>query len=224
MAEIEVGGFVETMHGVNGILIGIRDSTEFGKWALIATADHRVFQCPIEDLCTVDDSFETDNFETEKKVLMQKNKKLQAMFNVMRFEISEIDIENLAEFILRKSISEDLADFNLKEFDIEKSISEKASNCDPYWDDMCKVLLKALLLYMFHEFKSEKQNFSMLFQLLSNMKEVEIFFEGLENKNPEHIALKYYKVYRNTPLSTRGSVQATLITRLKSLNIESLTD
>ena len=50
MADIEAGGFVETIHNVNGILIGIRDSTKFGKWALIATADNRVFQCQIEDL------------------------------------------------------------------------------------------------------------------------------------------------------------------------------
>ena len=50
MAEIKVGGFVETIHNINGILIGIRDSTKFGKWALIVTADNRVFQCPIEDL------------------------------------------------------------------------------------------------------------------------------------------------------------------------------
>lgn len=136
---------------------------------------------------------------------MQENEKLQAMFNVMRFEINDMDIENLAEFILRKSIS------------------EKASNCDPYWDDMCKVLLKALLLYMFHEFTPEKQNFSILLQVLSNMEVVKNFFEGLD-KNHEHIALKYYKVYRNTPLSTRRSVQATLVERLKSLDIESLTD
>lgn len=139
-------------------------------------------------------------FETERKFLMQKNRKLQAMLNVMRFEISDKDIEDLAEFILGKSIS------------------EKVSNCDPYWDDMCKLLLKVLLLYMFHELKPEKQNFSMLLQLLSNMEVVEIFFEGFD-KNHEHIALKYYEIYRNTPLSTRRSVQATLVERLKGLDM-----
>lgn len=48
--RIIIGGFVETIHGVNGILTGIRDNAKFGKWALIVTANDRVFQCPIEDL------------------------------------------------------------------------------------------------------------------------------------------------------------------------------
>lgn len=48
--EFEIGSFVETIHDVNGILIGIRESAKFGELALIATADDRVFQCPIEDL------------------------------------------------------------------------------------------------------------------------------------------------------------------------------
>lgn len=111
---------------------------------------------------------------------------------------------------------------NLAEFILEKSITQNSPDNDPYWDNQCKVLLKALLLYIFHEVKSEQQNYSILFQMIDDMEGVEILFEELEKKNPDHISLKYYTEYRNASPNTRSSVQATLFTRLNSLDIESL--
>ena len=47
-------------------------------------------------------------------------------------------------------------------------------------------------------------------------------FQRLEMKNPEHIALKYYKSYHSGSGKTLKSIQITLISRLEKFNLDSL--
>ena len=47
-------------------------------------------------------------------------------------------------------------------------------------------------------------------------------FAMLEAKNPNHIALKYYKSYRSGSAKTLKSIQITLAARLEKFNLESL--
>ena len=51
---------------------------------------------------------------------------------------------------------------------------------------------------------------------------LDILFEKLEVKNPEHIALKYYRDYRSGSAKTLKSIQITLASRLEKFNLESL--
>lgn len=46
----QIGDFVETVHGVNGILIGIRKCGYCEDVAFIATSDMKTFGCPINDI------------------------------------------------------------------------------------------------------------------------------------------------------------------------------
>lgn len=46
---VNIGDFVETKHNVSGILSSVKD-TPHGRIAFIATADGRIFYCPISDL------------------------------------------------------------------------------------------------------------------------------------------------------------------------------
>lgn len=48
MREVSIGDFVETIHGVNGILTAVKN-TYYGLTAYIATADGRIYYCPISD-------------------------------------------------------------------------------------------------------------------------------------------------------------------------------
>ena len=51
MAEtLQVGDFVETKHGVKGILTAIKKGTCYGDVAYIACSDMRVFHCPVSDI------------------------------------------------------------------------------------------------------------------------------------------------------------------------------
>lgn len=53
MAELKPhpqnGYFVETIYGINGILLAVRPGP-YGAMAFIATADERIAHCPLDDL------------------------------------------------------------------------------------------------------------------------------------------------------------------------------
>ena len=49
MRSVIIGDFVETIHNVSGILQSVKN-TYYGDMAFIATADGRVFHCPVMDL------------------------------------------------------------------------------------------------------------------------------------------------------------------------------
>jgi type IV secretion system protein VirD4 len=51
---------------------------------------------------------------------------------------------------------------------------------------------------------------------------LDILFERLAMRNPEHIALKYYRSYHSGSGKTLKSIQITLISRLEKFNLESL--
>ena len=103
---------------------------------------------------------------------------------------------------------------------------------DPFWDQMAEVLLKALVFYLFHEAPPEEQNFPMVMEMLragdvreddpSYESPLDILFQRLEMDNPDHIAVKYYKDYRNGAAKTIKSIQITLAARLEKFNLTSL--
>lgn len=114
-----------------------------------------------------------------------------------------------------------------------KSTTPKGTHSnDPFWDQMAEVLLKALVFYLFHEAPPEEQNFPMVMEMLragdvreddpSYESPLDILFQRLEMDNPDHIAVKYYKDYRNGAAKTIKSIQITLAARLEKFNLTSL--
>ena len=114
-----------------------------------------------------------------------------------------------------------------------KSTTPKGSQSnDPFWDTAASMLLLALIFYLKYEAPPEEQNFPMVMELLragdideENEAEgsaLDDLFAMLEAKNPNHIALKYYKSYRSGSAKTLRSIQITLAARLEKFNLESL--
>ena len=114
-----------------------------------------------------------------------------------------------------------------------KSTTPKGSQSnDPFWDTAASMLLLALIFYLKYEAPPEEQNFPMVMELLragdideENEAEgsaLDDLFAMLEAKNPNHIALKYYKSYRSGSAKTLKSIQITLAARLEKFNLESL--
>ena len=103
---------------------------------------------------------------------------------------------------------------------------------DPFWDISAQMLLMALILYVKYEALPEEQNFSMIMDMLriGNINEqneqdantLDMIFDQLEQKNYNHIALKYYKNYKSGAAKTLKSIQITLMARLEKFNLESL--
>ena len=117
---------------------------------------------------------------------------------------------------------------------IFKNTTPKGSQSqDPFWDQAATMLLLALVFYLHYEAPEDEQNFPMVMEMIREGEVHEdddkyrspldiLFLERLERKNPEHIALKYYKSYHSGSAKTLKSIQITLISRLEKFNLDSL--
>ena len=114
-----------------------------------------------------------------------------------------------------------------------KSTTPKGSTTnDPFWDTAASMLLLALIFYLKYEAPPEEQNFTMVMELLraGDVKEddddyvspLDMLFNRLETRDPDHIALKYYRSYHSGSAKTLKSIQVTLASRLEKFNLESM--
>lgn len=113
-----------------------------------------------------------------------------------------------------------------------KSTTPKNSqSSDPFWDQSAQMLLSALIFYLLYEAPEEEQNFAMVMDMIragevdeeENMPSaLDNLFDELEQKDPSHIALKYYHSYHSGAAKTLKSIQITLAARLEKFNLESL--
>ena len=114
-----------------------------------------------------------------------------------------------------------------------KSTTPKGSQSnDPFWDTSASMLLSALVYYLHYEAPEDEQNFPMVMEMIraGEVREdndeyqspLDELFERLEMKNPEHIALKYYRAYHSGSGKTLKSIQITLVSRLEKFNLTSL--
>lgn len=108
---------------------------------------------------------------------------------------------------------------------------ESQSN-DPFWDTAASMLLLALIFYLKYEAPPDEQNFPMVMELLragevredndEYQSSLDELFERLEMREPEHIAVKYYKDYHSGSAKTLKSIQITLAARLEKFNLGGL--
>ena len=116
---------------------------------------------------------------------------------------------------------------------IFKNTTPKGSQSqDPFWDQAAMMLLLALVFYLHYEAPPEEQNFPMVMEMIraGEVREdnedfrspLDILFDNLEKRAPDHIALKYYRNYRSGSGKTLKSIQITLVSRLEKFNLDSL--
>ena len=151
------------------------------------------------------------------------------------YEIKVLDLINMEKshcynpFVYLKSDN----DVQKLSTNLFKSTTPKGSTTnDPFWDTAASMLLLALIFYLKYEAPPEEQNFTMVMELLraGDVKEddddyvspLDMLFNRLETKNPEHIALKYYRSYHSGSAKTLKSIQVTLASRLEKFNLESM--
>lgn len=107
-----------------------------------------------------------------------------------------------------------------------------AQSSDPFWDTAASMLLLSLVFFLKYEAPTEEQNFPMVMELLRNgdipedvdgyLSPFDELMDRLEAREPDHIALKYYRNYRSGAAKTVKSIQITLAARLEKFNLESL--
>lgn len=112
---------------------------------------------------------------------------------------------------------------------IQNTTPKNATQNDPFWEKSEIALDTALMLYLLHEAPPEEQTFEMLMFLIENVatmeddeeyqSPVDVLFEALEDENPNHIALKQYKVFKQASGKTAKSILISAAVRLAAFNL-----
>ncbi len=112
---------------------------------------------------------------------------------------------------------------------IQNTTPKNAQQSDPFWEKSEIALDTALMLYLLHEAPPEEQNFETMMFLIENasaMEEdetfqspVDILFEALEEKYPEHIAVKQWKIFKQASGKTAKSILISAAVRLAAFNL-----
>lgn len=112
---------------------------------------------------------------------------------------------------------------------IQNTTPKNAQQSDPFWEKSEIALDTALMLYLLHEAPPEEQNFETMMFMIENasaMEEdetfqspVDVLFEALEEKYPEHIAVKQWKIFKQASGKTAKSILISAAVRLAAFNL-----
>ena len=175
---------------------------------------------------------------TSLVVLDPKGENLRAVGGLLRkkgYEVRVLDLINMEKshcynpFVYLR----DDNDVQRLATNLFKSTTPKgAQSNDPFWDSAAQMLLLALIFYLKYEAPEDEQNFAMVMEMLragdideddgSNYSPLDRLFYTLGDKNPNHIAYKYYKDYHSGSAKTLKSIQITLAARLEKFNLDTL--
>ena len=112
---------------------------------------------------------------------------------------------------------------------IKNTTPRNASSNDPFWEKAEIALDSALMLYLVSEAPPEEQNFEMLIYMM-NFAEVreeddqyrsplDMLFRALEEEQPNHVAVKQYKAFKQAAGKTAKSILVSAAVRLATFNI-----
>ena len=103
---------------------------------------------------------------------------------------------------------------------------------DEFWEKAEKLLYSALIGYIHYEAPEEEQNFSTLLEMINAMEvrvddeefknPVDLMFEELEERDPEHFAVRQYSKYKLAAGKTAKSILVSCGARLAPFDIKEL--
>src|SRR5690625_2715835 len=150
------------------------------------------------------------------KILNTINFKKSMKYNPFAYLRSEKDILKLVQTIIANT----------------KGDGEKAG--EDFWVKAEKLYYTALIGYIYYEAPEEEQNFTTLLAMIdaSEVREedenfknaVDYMFEALEEKNPDHFAVKQYRKYKLAAGKTAKSILISCGARLAPFDIKELRD
>lgn len=103
---------------------------------------------------------------------------------------------------------------------------------DPFWNKAETLLYTALIGYIHYEAPEEEQNFSTLVEFINSMEvreddeefknSVDLMFDELEEKSPDHFAVRQYKKFKLSAGKTAKSILVSCGARLAPFDIAEL--
>ena len=115
---------------------------------------------------------------------------------------------------------------------IQNTTPSHSKSSDPFWEKSETALLQALVLYLLHEAPPEEQNFSMVMEMIAAAEvhedddtyqsPLDILFERLEMREPDSIACKQYRIFKQAAGKTAKSILISCGARLAPFDIPQL--
>lgn len=114
-----------------------------------------------------------------------------------------------------------------------RNTTPKGSNTnDPFWERSETALLEALILYLLYEAPKNEQNFPMVMEIIAaaEVREddetyqspLDELFERLAMREPEHLAVKQYNIFKLAAGKTAKSILISLGVRLEKFNLSTI--
>lgn len=124
--------------------------------------------------------------------------------------------------------------FKLIDNFIKNTTPKNAAQNDPFWEKSEIALDSALMLYLLHEAPPEEQNMEMMLTMIeyggakeddSDYKSpLDLLFEALEEEQPDHIAVRQYKIFKQAAGKTAKSILVSAAVRLASFTLPEIRD
>ena len=148
-------------------------------------------------------------------------------YDVRVFDLIETERSNLYNPF--RYIRDDKDAIKLVNALIKNTTPKGASQNDPFWEKSEIALDTALILYLMHEAPPEEQNFETLMYMIENgaareedddfQSPLDLLFEALEEEEPEHIAVRQYKIFKQAAGKTAKSILISAAVRLAAFNL-----
>ena len=116
---------------------------------------------------------------------------------------------------------------------IKNTTPKNSSNSDPFWERSEIALDTALILYLLHEAPPEEQNFEMVMYMIENggareddddfQSPLDMLFEALEEEDPNHVAVREYKIFKQAAGKTAKSILVSAAVRLSAFILPQIT-
>lgn len=115
-----------------------------------------------------------------------------------------------------------------------RNTTPKGANInDPFWEKSETALLQALILYLVHEAPEDERSFGMVMEMLQAAEvreedenfrsDLDILFDRLAMQNPDHIAVKQYRIFKMAAGKTAKSILVSVGVRLATFNLSQVT-
>lgn len=112
---------------------------------------------------------------------------------------------------------------------IQATTPKGSHESDPFWTKAETALLQAIILMLFQEAPEYEQNFSMVMRALeyAEVREdddeyvspLDLLFQAMERENPESVAVRQYKVFKQAAGKTAKSILVSAAVRLAPFNL-----
>jgi type IV secretion system protein VirD4 len=153
------------------------------------------------------------------------------VLNLTAFE--ESDGYNPFQYIREAEYQRDIE--NLVDAIFSATDNGSQAKQDAFWENSAKAVLLAIMYYVYFEYPKASQNFGAVMELkrkacvvtgspmqASAPTEADPIFDALKEKNPDHIAVRYWKEYATGSSNVKKDVASTLNSKLSSFNNDGL--